>query len=52
MHYDVGQLLSEVVVSPMSNPGFEDTVRQVIGRFSPCKVRRSTLLEPPKYRVV
>jgi hypothetical protein len=49
---DVGALLSEVVVSPMSRPGFEDTVRQVAGRFLPCSVRRSTLLQPPKYRIV
>jgi hypothetical protein len=49
---DVGALLSEVVVSPMSKPGFENTVKQVVGRFLLCKVRRSTLLEPPKYRIV
>ena len=48
---DVGELISEVVVSPLSHPGFVDTVRKVVRvlGFS-FEVNRSTLLDPPSYR--
>jgi hypothetical protein len=48
---DVAALVEEVVLSPLAAPSFVEPVTETIRRFAlTCPVRRSELLDPPRYR--
>ena len=48
---DVVALMQEVVVSPLGAPSFVEPVREMVRRFGlSCEVKRSDLLDPPRYR--
>ena len=49
---DVTALIQEVVVTPLAAPSFLEPVREMVRRFGlSCEVKRSDLLDPPRYRV-